>query len=128
MATMSRRGGTLISEFLLRWFVSSLGLWIAAGLLGESIDYQSKFRVIVVSGLVLALVNTLVRPVVVLISLPAILFSLGLFIIVINGLMVVIASALYQPLQVTNFWAAMLAGMIIGLVNYLVITILEEQR
>jgi putative membrane protein len=125
---MSRRGGTLISEFLLRWFVSSLGLWIAAGLLGESIDYQSKFRVIVVSGLVLALVNTLVRPVVVLISLPAILFSLGLFIIVINGLMVVIASALYQPLQVTNFWAAMLAGMIIGLVNYLVITILEEQR
>lgn len=123
-----QRGRTLISEFILRWFVSSLGLWIAAGLLGESIDYQSKFRVIVISGLVLALVNTLVRPIVVLISLPVILFSLGLFIIVINGLMVVLASSLYESLQVTNFWAAMLAGMIIGLVNYLVITILEEQR
>jgi putative membrane protein len=105
-----------------------LGLWIAAGLIGESIDYQSKFRVIVVSGLILAIVNTLVRPVVVLLSLPIILFSFGLFVIVINGLMVVLASALYEPLQVTNFWAAMLAGMIIGLVNYLVITILEERR
>ena len=125
---MSKRSRTVFSEFLLRWFVSSLGLWVAAGLLGESIDYQSKFRVIVVSGLILTLVNTLVRPVIVLITLPAILFSLGLFIIVINGLMVVIASTLYSPLQVTNFWAAMLAGMIIGLVNYLVITILEVRR
>lgn len=124
---MSKRNRTALTEFILRWFVSSLGLWVAANLLGGSIDYQSKFRVIVISGLILALVNTLVRPIIVLISLPAILFSLGLFIIVINGLMVVIASKLYEPLQVTNFWAAMLAGMIIGLVNYLVITILEEQ-
>ena len=47
--------------------------------------------------------------------------------IVINGLMVLLVSKLYTPLQVTNFGAAMLAGMIIGLVNYLVTTILEEK-
>jgi uncharacterized membrane protein YvlD (DUF360 family) len=47
--------------------------------------------------------------------------------IVINGLMVMLASKLYTPLQVTNFGAAMLAGMIIGLVNYFVTTILEEK-
>jgi putative membrane protein len=67
------------------------------------------------------------KPVVVILSLPAILFSLGLFMIVINGLMVVIAAYLYGPLHVTNFWAAMLAGMVIGLVNYLVVTILEDK-
>jgi uncharacterized membrane protein YvlD (DUF360 family) len=48
--------------------------------------------------------------------------------IVINGLMVLVASKLYEPLNVTNFWAAMLAGMIIGLVNYLVLTILEDKE
>jgi len=125
---VSKRNTSLISDFLLRWFVSSLGLWIAAGLIGESIDYQSRLGVIIVSGLILAIINTLVRPLVVLLSLPIILFSLGLFVIVINGFMVVLASALYSPLEVTNFWAAMLAGMIIGLVNYLVITIVEGYR
>ncbi|MGI9027429.1 MAG: phage holin family protein [Candidatus Saccharimonadales bacterium] len=116
-----------VVRFGFRWFVSSLGLWIAAGLLGDSIDYQSRLRVIVIAGFVLAIVNTVIKPIVVLLSLPAILFSLGLFMIVINGLMVLLASALYDPLQVDNFGAAMLAGMIIGLVNYLVLTILEDQ-
>lgn len=105
-----------------------MGLWIAAGFLGGSIDYQDRLRVIVISGLVLAIVNTLVKPIVVIVSLPAILFSLGLFMIVINGLMVLVASKLYEPLHVTNFWAAMVAGMIIGLVNYLVLTILEDKE
>ncbi len=116
-----------MTRFAFRWFVSSLGLWIAAGLLGDSIDYQSRLRVIIIAGLILAIVNTIIKPVVVLLSLPAILFTLGLFMIVINGLMVLLASALYEPLQVDNFGAAMLAGMIIGLVNYLVLTILEDK-
>lgn len=119
---------SFFNMFLFRWFVSSLGLWIAAGLLGDSIDYQSRLRVIVISGLVLALINTLIKPIVVIITLPAILFSLGLFMIVINGFMVLVASRLYEPLHVTNLWAAMLAGMIIGLVNYLVLTILEDKE
>ena len=114
------------SRFLIRWLVCSLGLWIAAGLLGQRITYDSNFLVILVAGLILAVVNAIIKPVVVILSLPAILFSLGLFMIVINGLMVFLVSKLYTPLHVTNFGAAMLAGMIIGLVNYLVTTILEE--
>ena len=47
--------------------------------------------------------------------------------IIINGLTVFIASKLYEPLHITNFWAAVFAGMVIGLVNYLVTTILEER-
>lgn len=122
---MNTRRRSFLYRFVFRWFVSSLGLWIAAGLLGDSIDYQSRFRVILSAGLILALINTLVKPIVVLISLPALLISLGLFMIVINGLMVMLASKLYDGLHVTNFGAAMLAGMVIGLVNYLVVAIVE---
>jgi len=114
------------SRFLVRWFVCGLGLWIAAGLLGDRISYSSSLGVIVTAGFILAVVNALLKPLVIILSLPAILFSLGLFIIVINGLMVMIVSKLYGPLHVTNFGAAMLAGMVIGLVNYLVTTILED--
>lgn len=115
------------ARFLIRWFVCGLGLWIAAGLLGGTISYGQRLGAIIVSGLILAVVNAIIKPVVIILSLPAILFSLGLFMIVINGLMVLLVSKVYSPLHVTNFGAAMLAGMVIGLVNYLVTTILEER-
>ena len=116
-----------IGRFLLRWFVCSLGIWIAAGILGERINYGSRIGVIIMAGLILAIVNVVIKPIVIILSLPAILFSLGLFMIVINGLMILLVSKLYTPLHVTNFGAAMLAGMVIGLVNYLVSAILEER-
>lgn len=116
-----------VARFFVRWFVSALGLWIASGLLGERISYDERLFVIVVAGLILAIINGIIKPFVIILSLPAILFSLGLFMIVINGLMVLLASWLYPSFHVTNFWAAMLAGMIIGLVNYLVTTIVEER-
>lgn len=116
-----------VARFILRWFVCSLGLWIAAGILGQRINYNSSIGVIIVAGFILAIVNAIIKPIVVILSLPAILFSLGLFMIVINGFMVLLVSKLYSDLHVTNFGAAMLAGMVIGLVNYLVTTILEEK-
>lgn len=116
-----------LSRFAIRWFVCSLGLWIAAGFLGQRISYGSRLGVIIFAGFLLAIVNTVIKPFVVILSLPAILFSLGLFMIVINGLMVLLVSWVYPPLEVNNFGAAMLAGMVIGLVNYLVTTILEER-
>lgn len=117
-----------MGRFMLRWFVCSLGLWIAAGILGQRVSYDSRFGVIIVAGLLLAIVNVFIKPIIVILSLPAILFSLGLFMIVINGLMVLIVSKVYTPLEINNFGAAMLAGVVIGLVNYLVSTILEDKE
>jgi putative membrane protein len=116
-----------ISRFLVRWFVCGLGLWIAAGLLSGSIVYNGGLVVVAIAGFLLAVINTIIKPIIVLLSLPAILFSLGLFMIVINGLMVLLVSWLYQPFDIDNFGAAMLAGMVIGLVNYLVTKILETK-
>jgi putative membrane protein len=115
-------------KLLTRWFVCSLGLWIATGFLSTSITFNNKLRDIVIAGFVLAIINIVLKPIIVILSLPAILFSLGLFMIVVNGLTVFIASKLYTPLHITNFWAAVFAGIVIGLVNYLVTTILEERR
>ncbi|HSX43332.1 MAG TPA: phage holin family protein [Candidatus Saccharimonadales bacterium] len=114
-------------RFLLRWFVSGLGLWIAAGLLNGSVSYGDHFSAVVVGGLVLAIINAVLRPIIVLASVPAILLTLGLFMLVINGFTVFIASKLYHPLQISNFGVAILTGLIIGLVNYLVTAILEER-
>ncbi len=116
-----------VARFAVRWIVCGLGLWIAAGFLGGNIQFEgNNSAIIAVAGLVLTIVNTLIKPIVVLLSLPAILFSLGLFMIVVNGLMVMLASALYEPLHIYGFGTAVLTGVIIGVVNYLVTAIVEE--
>ena len=119
---------TPLGRFVVRWIVCSLGLFIAAGLLGNSINYGNEVHVIIVAGLVLAVINIVLKPIIIIFSLPAILFTLGLFMIIVNGLTVYIASKLYHPLHITNFWAAVFAGVVIGLVNYLVTAILEERN
>lgn len=113
-------------RFAVRWLVCCLGLWIAAVLLSKSISYNSDVGVIIVAGLLLAIINIVLKPVLIIFSLPAIVLTLGLFMIIINGVTVFIVSKLYEPLHITNFWAAVFAGMMIGLVNYLVSTIFKE--
>ena len=116
------------ARFVIRWFVCGFGLWVATLFLGDTISYEQGFGVIIISGLILAIMNAIIKPFVIILSLPAILFSLGFFMIVINGLMVMLVSWLYEPLHITNFGAAMLAGMVIGLVNYLVTFALEDKQ
>lgn len=107
------------SRFVVRWFVCSLGLWLAAALVGsDKISFQNRLSVVVVSGLVLAVVNTFIKPLVVFLSLPAVLLSLGIFMVVINGLMVSLAAKVYEPLEVTSFGVAIVAGIVIGLTNF----------
>lgn len=115
-----------INRFLVRWFVCISGLWLSAGFLRGEISYGGNKWALVVGGFVLAVVNTFIKPLVILLSLPAVLLSLGFFLVVINGFMLMLASRLYEPLYVGGFGAALLAGIIIGLVNYLVTTIVEE--
>lgn len=115
-------------RFAIRVVVCTAGIWLACFVLGsDRINYNDQVSAMVIAGFILAVINTFLKPLVVLLSLPAILFSLGLFMIVINGLMLLLVSWLYSPLQISNFGAAMVAGMIIGLLNYIVTTLLEKE-
>jgi len=109
----------ILFHFLVRWVVCGFGLLIAAHLLGHYITFASTLT-IVFAGLILAAINTIIKPILVVISFPALLLSVGLFMIVINGITVYLASHLYPKLHITNFWAAIFAGMVIGLLNYIV--------
>ncbi len=115
-------------KFIIRWLITSLGLWIAAALLGpERLSVGGELFTVLVAGLVLALVNTVIKPFLIILSLPAILLTLGLFMIFLNGVLVYIASKLYEPLFVSSIWVAVVAGLVIGLVNYLVTRIFDKE-
>jgi putative membrane protein len=105
--------------------VCSAGLWIAS-LLFNTIEIKGSVPVaLIFGGLILALANTVIKPLLILLSLPAIMLSLGLFTVIINGFMVVIAGWLYGPLNIETFGAAILTGVIIGLLNFIITKVLE---
>lgn len=115
-----------IYRFILRLIVNSFGIWLAGRLL-DGIVFEETLTVILGAGLVLSIVNSLVKPLIIVLSLPAILLSLGLFMLVVNGLTVYVADYFYGPLEVTSFLSAIVAGVIISLVNYALSTIVEEK-
>lgn len=80
-----------------------------------------------IAGLIFSVVNSVVKPIAVIVSLPAILITLGLFTIVVNGLMVYISLLLAPGLSMT-FGASIIAGVILSLVNYIVNSALELRK
>jgi putative membrane protein len=119
-------------SFLVRWALNSFGIWVAVQLvstlgLGASFTGANEFGTVVLVGLVFSLVNAILKPVAIILSLPAILLTLGLFILVVNGLMVYISAAFVPGIEMT-FGAAVVAGIVMSLVNYLVTGAFDLRR
>lgn len=113
--------------FLIRWLCNSFGLWVAVRLLGtgySDAQVDSGFAIFLLAGLIFSVVNSILKPIVVILSLPAILLTLGLFIIVVNGLMVYLSLLLAPGLQMT-FINSILTGMILSLINYIISSAFE---
>lgn len=83
---------------------------------------------LLIAGLILSLVNALIKPILVLFSLPFIVLSLGIFTVVINGVLVWLVDALYAPFEVGTFYYAVLAGLVVGLVNYVLTILLDREK
>src|ERR1044072_884198 len=111
--------------FLLRWVFNSFGLCLASRLLsGSFTDTDATAVTFLLAGLVLSLLNSLLRPIIIVLSLPAIVLTLGLFTLVVNGIIVYITLKLVPGLDI-SFVASILTGLLIGLINYAISGILE---
>jgi len=103
--------------FLARLFITAFGLWIADMLLaGVHFDGLAALWI---AALLLGLVNAIVRPVLIILTLPFTLVTLGLFIFVINGAMVLLVARLMPSFHVDGLWPAILASIVVGLTGWL---------
>ena len=99
-----------------------MGLWVSVQLLGtgyNNVEVTAGAAGFLFAGLIFSIVNSVLRPLVIILSLPAILLTLGLFMIIVNGLMVYVSLKL-TPGITMDFFNSILAGMILSLVNYIV--------
>lgn len=116
----------MLRDFLLRWIANGIGLWLAARLI-PGISYSDSLWVIVVAALVFSIVNALIRPILVVLSLPAIVFSLGLFMLIVNAFMLYLVTVIYPRLQIATFPRTIWAVIIIWLVNYVISIIFQRE-
>ncbi len=117
----------MLRTFTLRWLVNFLGLWAASELL-TGISYGDKLGVLLIAALVFSIVNAIVRPLVLLLSLPAIVLTLGLFTFIVNTLMLYLVTYFYPKFHIQSFGSALAAVIIIWVVNYLLTDLLEPRR
>lgn len=111
-----------ILVFLIRWALNALGLWVAVRLLGtgyDNVDVTAGFWGFLLAGLIFSVVNSLFKPLLVILSLPAILVTLGLFTIIVNGILVYL-SLMISPGISMSFGNSIITGIILSLVNYIV--------
>lgn len=118
----------MLKRFIWSWIGNAAGLFVAS-LLISGIDYQKRFLVLIIASLIFGIVNALIRPIVVIISLPAIVLTLGVFTLIVNAFMLWLTSRLYPSFQIRSIWAALGAVVIVWLVNYCIdLFILKEEH
>ena len=105
-----------MAGFILRGLVAALGLWAATEMLdGFTINSAST---LIIAGLLLGVVNAIVRPFALLLSLPALIFTLGLFLLVVNAAMLGLVALLLPGFHIDGFWAAFLAALIVSITGW----------
>jgi putative membrane protein len=107
--------------FLLRLLINAAALWIAIQLV-DGIEHRGSWWSLLIVALVFGVLNASIRPLLKLLSLPVIILTLGLFILVINALMLMltawISGLLDLGFYVAGFWDAFVAGLIISVVSF----------
>ena len=101
--------------FVLRWAVTALAIGVAAQVLpGIQVD---GIWAAIVAALLLGFANVTLRPVLLLLTLPLTVVTLGLFALVVNGAMLALVASLVKGVHVASFWSAMLGAAIISVVG-----------
>jgi len=102
--------------FLIRASVVALGLWLATiWVNGVSIDTPGT---LILAGVLLGIVNSVVRPIAILLTLPMTLGTLGLFLLVINAGMVALVAWILPGMHVAGFWSAFWTSVLVSLVSF----------
>jgi putative membrane protein len=98
------------------WASNLAAIWISS-LIFDGVSYDGKFWVLAVAALVFLLVNAVIRPIVILLTLPAVILTLGILLLFINAFMLWITDKIVPPFEVEGFWTTVGAALIIWLVN-----------
>ena len=113
-------------QLLLIWFLNALALLTVAYVLpGVTID---GYGAALIAALILGLINTLIRPLLVLLTLPVTVVTLGFFILVINGLLFWFAGTILKGFEVSGFWTGVLGALLYSFISSVLTMLVFERK
>jgi putative membrane protein len=104
---------------LFAWLSNLVALFVAAWIIPD-VSYGDDFWVLFIAALVFTIVNWLVRPIVILLALPAVILTLGLALILINTFMLYLTDWIVPSFETGSFWWTLLAAIIVSIVNLII--------
>ena len=106
----------MLRRLLGQFLINALGLWLAA-MVVDGVHFNGDLVALAGTAFVFSIVSLLIKPFVVLLTLPLTILTFGLFLPVINALMLMLTSALSRAYSVDDFWSALLGGILISIVS-----------
>ena len=106
-----------MQAFLVRWIITAIAVMAVAWVFPNLIRYDT-IGALLGASLLLGIINAFVRPVLLLLSLPFIIVTMGLFIFVVNALLLLLVSQMVPQFQVQGFWHAFFASILISIVSW----------
>ena len=110
---------------VLRWLILTLGIMVAAYLI-EGIEVRG-FASALFAAALLGILNAFFRPILIILTLPINILTLGLFTFVINALLLMMASGVIGGFEVRGFWPAFFGSLVISLISWLLSSFINEQ-
>ncbi len=107
-----------ITPFLIHWAITALSLWVASHIF-KGIHFDSK-GALAVSALLLGFANAIVKPLLIVLTLPLTLLTFGLFLLVINALVILLVAALVRGFRVSGFWTALFASLFVSVLSIVI--------
>lgn len=113
-------------KLILTWLISSLAVIVSAYLVpGAQI---TGFLAALLAAIMLGAVNSFIRPILLFLTLPINILTLGLFTLVINALMVLLAAAIVPGFSISSFWVALLFSVILSVITWLMEQVIEKDE
>ena len=103
--------------FLLRMLISAIGLWLAQQIV-DGIDVANT-GTLIAAAFLLGIANAVVRPVLIILTLPITIVTLGLFLLVINAAMLALVALLLSGFHIGSFWAAFFGALIVSITGWI---------
>ena len=113
-------------RLLLVWILNAVAL-LAVAYLYPGVQVQD-WKAAAIAALVLSLVNTLVKPVLVILTLPVTILTLGLFLLVLNALLFWAVASLVPGFHVSGFWAALLGAILYSVIGWLLSLLIPDKK